>query len=195
MKGRKNILVILGYTDDQSFCRALADSYIDGAKKSKHVVRFLNLGHIRFDPILYKGYKKIQTLEPGLVRAQKDLLWADHVVWVFPIWWGVYPAIMKGFLDRTFLPGFAYKYTGPSKWNRLLAGRSSRLIVTTGGPALLYKLLGNMPAIYSLKYITLLFCGFKPVKTTLFGSIRKSTPKDQLNKYLNTVKQLGERGI
>ena len=194
MKGRKNILVILGHTDPNSFCRSLSDAYISGATKSKQSVRIMKLGDLKFDPILYEGYKKIQKLEPDLVRAQKELLWADHVVWVFPIWWGVYPAIMKGFLDRVLLPGFAYKYTGPSKWNRLLAGRSSRLIVTTGGPALLYKLLGNLPAIYALKYITLQFCGFKPVKTTLFGSIRKSTPKDQLAYYLARVRQLGERG-
>ena len=106
----KRVLVILGHPSDDSFCGALADAYVEAAKVSGAEVRQLRLGTIGFDPVLHDGYAKIQPLEPGLLQAQADILWAEHLAFVYPIWWGGIPALMKGFFDRVLLPGFAFKY-------------------------------------------------------------------------------------
>ena len=106
----KNILVILGHPDTDSFCGALCKAYIDSAKKHGSEVRQLHLGELKFDPVLWKGYNKIQELEPDLVNAQELIQWSNHIVFVYPNWWGAMPALMKGFFDRVFLPGFAFKY-------------------------------------------------------------------------------------
>jgi putative NADPH-quinone reductase len=188
----KNILIIQGHPDSQSFCSSLADVYQEGAKKSKHKIRRINLGDIKFDPILHHGYNKIQTLESDLLQAQKDILWANHIVWIFPTWWGTMPAILKGFIDRTILPGFGFKYTGPNTWKSFLKGKSSSIITTMGGKKLLYKLIGA-PGIRALKYPTLIFCGIHPVRITMFGGIRKNTPVKKLNKAINKVRKLGEK--
>lgn len=84
----KKILLILGHPARQSLCGQLADRYQDGALAQGHEVRRLDLGQLDFDPVLHEGYREVQALEPDLQRAQADLLWADHLVWVYPNWWG-----------------------------------------------------------------------------------------------------------
>lgn len=100
----KRVLVILGHPSDDSFCGALADAYVEAAKVSGAEVRQLRLGTIGFDPVLHDGYAKIQPLEPGLLQAQADILWAEHLAFVYPIWWGGIPALMKGFSTGSCCP-------------------------------------------------------------------------------------------
>jgi NAD(P)H dehydrogenase (quinone) len=190
----KKILIILGHPDNSSLCGAISDTYEAGAISAKHKVRRLNLGELKFDPILHNGYNKIQELEPHLKQAQKDIIWANHIVIVFPIWWGLYPAILKGFFDRTFLPGFSFKYTGKYSWDKLLPNKTARLIATSGGPSFYYKYFAKAPALKALKITTLKFCGISPVHTTLFGSIRKSLDSKRIEKILSKVKHLGTQG-
>lgn len=106
----KRVLVILGHPSAHSFCSALTDCYVASATRAGHEVRVLRLGALRFDPVLHEGYRQVQPLEPDLLNAQADITWAEHLVLVFPIWWGGVPALLKGFLDRVLLPGFAFKY-------------------------------------------------------------------------------------
>jgi hypothetical protein len=73
-------------------------------------VRELRLGQLDFDPSLHEGYRQVQPLEADLLAAQEAILWAEHLVFAYPIWWGGAPALLKGFVDRAFLPGFAFKY-------------------------------------------------------------------------------------
>lgn len=189
----KNILIVLGHPDTSSLCGAMADSYAKGAKSSKYKLKRLNLSDLKFDPILHNGYNKIQNLEPDLISAQKQILWADHIVWIFPTWWGSMPALLKGFIDRVFLPGFAFKYTGPNTWNRLLSKKTARIITTMGGQSLFYKIMGA-PGIRAFKYITLIFCGISPVKVSMYGAIRHSTPVSRINTLLIKVERLGNKG-
>jgi len=106
----KRVLVILGHPSTDSLCGALASSYTAAAGNAGHEVRRINLAEQSFDPLLRHGYAEPQKLEPDLVNAQAQLKWANHVVFVYPTWWGSMPALMKGFIDRTFLPEFAFKY-------------------------------------------------------------------------------------
>ncbi len=106
----KRILVILGHPSSNSFCAALAERYTQSAMRAGHEVRPLFLGSMDFDPVLREGYQQVQPLEADLRNAQADILWAELLVLVYPIWWGGVPALLKGFFDRVFLPGFAFKY-------------------------------------------------------------------------------------
>jgi len=145
-------LIILGHPDKKSFCGSLADSYEKGAKEKGGEVARLNLGDLKFDPILRHGYNKIQTLEPDLVEAQRLLKWANNIVFVFPVWWSAPPALMKGFIDRVFLPGFAFKYRENSNnWDKLLTGKKSRLILTSDAPVAWLYLMYFHPAVNMMK--------------------------------------------
>ena len=131
----KRILIVLGHPRSDSFCGALAEAYAEGARAGGSEVRAISLGSLPFDPILRDGYAKIQPLEPDLVAAQASIRWAEHLVFVYPLWWGAMPALLKGFIDRVFLPGFAFKFRdGSVFWDRLLAGRSAHLLVTMDTP-------------------------------------------------------------
>ena len=102
----KKILIINGHPDQESFNYGLSEAYIKGAKESNAIIKEINIRELEFNPNLQFGYQKRTALEPDLIDAQEKLKWADHIVWVYPIWWGSVPAIMKGFLDRVLLPGY-----------------------------------------------------------------------------------------
>lgn len=175
-------LIILGHPDKKSFCRSLADSYEKGAKEKGGEVERINLSEIKFDPILRNGYNKIQTLESDLVEAQRLIKWSNNIVFVFPIWWSAPPALLKGFIDRVFLPGFAFRYREHSNnWDKLLKGKKSRLIMTSDAPAAWLYLMYFHPALHMMKKATLEFCGISPVSVSSFGSIKNADEKKREN--------------
>lgn len=187
----KKILLIMAHPNKQSFCNALADSYESGATESKTEIERLNLADLNFDLNLRRGYKEIQELEPDLRKAQELIKSAEHLVFVYPIWWATMPALLKGFLDRTFLPGFAFKYKENSPWwDKYLSVKTARLITTMDAPYfynwLAYRNAGHI----SMKKATLEFCGVKPVKITNFSRVKFSNDEKR-RKWLEKVKVLG----
>lgn len=189
----KKILVILGHPDTESFCDALTKAYIKGAEASAVEVRQLNLGDLNFDPILWKGYHEIQELEPDLIKAQELIRWSNHIVFIYPNWWGTMPALMKGFFDRAFLPGFAFKYRENSLfWDKLLAGRTAHLIVTMDTPPWYYRWIYHKPGHNEMKRTILGFCGIKVTKITEIAIVKDSLPKMK-DKWLSMVERLGSK--
>lgn len=173
----KNITVILGHPDSDSYCGALASAYAQAAEGAGHAVRFFKLGDIPFDPTLHHGYNKRQELEPGLKDIQQAITWANHLVFVYPTWWGSMPSLLKGFFDRVFLPGYAFKYRDNSQfWDKLLAGRSAHVFVTMDTPPWYYRLIYRMPGHNQIKRTILEFCGIKPVTITSIGPVRFASP-------------------
>ncbi len=188
----KKILLILGHPRKESLCGAIVNAYLSGAKEAGHTIESIHLGSLDFDPILWGGYEGSQELELDLEKAQELITWADHLVFVYPTWWGAMPALLKGFIDRVFLPGFAFQYKEKSvRCDRLLAGKSARLIVTMDSPPWYYRWISHMPGHYQMKRTILEFTGIKPVTVTSFGSVKASN-KTQRNKWLTTAKNLGQ---
>ncbi len=183
----KNIVVILGSTDDTSFCASIAKEYVESAEKAGNRVKYFNLGKVDFDPVLRKGYKARQELEPGLVEIRDAIEWSNHIVLVYPIWWGSVPAVLKGMFDRVFLPGYAFKYReGSQFWDKLLKGRSAHAITTMDTPPWYFKLVYCSPAHHQMRRTILEFAGIKPVKITSFGPVRYSSDARRA-KWLNKV--------
>lgn len=188
------ILLVFGHPNPDRFCAALARSYVEGALASGHKVRELVLHRLQFDPILHAGYRAEQPLEPDLQQAQSDLRWAEHVVFVYPVWWGGVPALLKGFLDRVLSPGFAFRYrAGSSLWDRLLSGRSARLIVTLDTPGWYFRWVWGAPAHRQMRRMVLEFCGIRPVRLTAMAPLRGSSPP-QRQRWLEQVHALGRTG-
>lgn len=189
----KKILIINGHPDKESFCFALAESYKSGAEKSGATCKVINLIDIQFNPILTYGYRKVTELEPDLLQAQKDISEANHIVFVYPNWWSTYPALLKGFIDRVFIPGFAFKYRekGPL-WDKLLKGKTAQLLVTMDTPKWYYWLINKRPGHNSMKIGILEFSGIKHVNITSFAPVKSSTDL-QRNKWLKEATLLGEK--
>ncbi|MEI7889708.1 MAG: NAD(P)H-dependent oxidoreductase, partial [Actinomycetes bacterium] len=112
-------------------------------------------------------------LEPDRVAAQEAISWAEHIVFAYPVWWGTMPAILKGFVDRVFLPRFAFKYREDSPlWDRLLKGRSAQLLLCMDTPRWYYRLAYRNSGHILMSRNILKFCGIKPVKIKTFGPVR-----------------------
>jgi NAD(P)H dehydrogenase (quinone) len=188
----KNILIINGHPVKDSYCKALAEEYKKGAEESGNQVELLNLIDLKFDLNLTGGFNSHTELEKDLQDAQKKILKANHIVIVHPVWWGSVPALLKGFFDRALLPGFAFKYRENSPmWDKLLSGRTGRIIYTADTPSFIYKYFFNAPSVNQVKKRTLQFCGINPVKVTAIAPIRKSTNEFR-EKNLRMVYELGK---
>ncbi|MBS1663248.1 MAG: NAD(P)H-dependent oxidoreductase [Bacteroidetes bacterium] len=191
----KNILLILGHPSENSFCNALLDAYRNGAESAGAHCQTLYVSQLNFDVNLADGYKtgEAMQLEKDLVASQQLIRWADHVVMAYPNWWGFMPAVTKGFIDRIFLPGFAFKHhSGKIFPDKLLTGKSMRLLVTMDTPKWWFYLIYRASQYQILKNIVFGYVGFNPIRFSTFGFIRKST--DKLRKlWLSKVQQLGKQ--
>jgi len=190
----KKILIINGHPDKESYNYALSEAYKIGATSSGADIKVINIIDLKFNPNLQFGYRKRTELEPDLIKSQEDLKWADHIVWIYPVWWGSVPAIMKGFLDRVLLPGFAFKKReGSVWWDKYFTGKSARIICTLDQPPWYYRLIYRSPSHNAMKKLTMNFIGVKSVKITTIGPIRLS--KDHFRKkWLTKIEKLGQRG-
>ncbi|VVV02583.1 NAD(P)H-dependent oxidoreductase [Mesonia oceanica] len=131
----KQILIINGHPDKKSFNYALAEAYKNGAAKSKAKISQIDIADLNFNPNLKFGYRQRTPLEPDLIEAIEKIKKATHLVWVFPMWWYSYPALMKGFIDRSFLPGITFEpVKGKALPKKLLKGKTARLIITADTP-------------------------------------------------------------
>lgn len=172
----RRVLVILGHPNAHSYCAYLGQRAAGVFSDSGHEVRSLNLHALTFDPILRTGYRGEQALEPDLQAAQDMLLWAEHWVLVYPVWWGGMPALLKGFFDRVLQPGFAFRYRKNSNvWDRLLAGRTAHLISTQDTPSWYFRWVWGRPAHNQMRHTILGFCGVKTVELREIGPIQGSS--------------------
>ncbi|MET1078273.1 MAG: NAD(P)H-dependent oxidoreductase [Pseudomonas sp.] len=189
----KRILMILGTPKASSLCHALGEAYALGARGKGHVVRQLKLGEMVFDPVLRDGYDQSQPLEPDLLEAQRQIHWAEHLVFVYPVWWGGLPALLKGFFDRILLPGFAFKYRDRSSvLDTLLEGRTADLLVTLDHTPWYFRWCQGAPAHRQMTRATLAVCGIRTRHLNEFAPVRPSS-EEQRQAWLRKAEQLGSR--
>jgi len=175
------ILIIKGHPKKESFGNALADRYIAGAKAAGNSVECVHVADLKLDQYLYDGFTEKKELPNELLEVQEKISAANHLVFAYPIWWGASPAILKLFIDVVFQSGFAFKYHSSkiNGWDKLLANKTARLLVTMDSPTWYYTWLVGDPSYKMMKNSILNFCGIKPVKKTYFGSIKMSSEKQR----------------
>ena len=187
----KRILVIVGHPAISSLCQALAEAYSNGASEVGHIVDVLNIRDLDFDPILHEGYSLIQELEPSLQNAQRRMSEANHLVCVYPTWWGGIPALFKGFIDRTILPGYAFKYRPSSPWwDKYWTGKTAHIITTMDTPPWYYRIIYRDAGVNQLRRTILEYCGAKPVRVTRIGRV-KGTSKQWKIDWIEKVRNMG----
>ena len=189
----KKILVLLGNPDSSTFSGEMASAYERGAREAGHEVQRVNIGDMQFDPILHKGYKEIQALEPDLLDMQEKWRWADHIVIVYPNWWCTMPALLKGMFDRFYIPGFAFNFDKQTKkLIQRLKGKTGRVLVIAGthSPFMTWLRFGDYTN--EIVHGMLGFAGIKAYASTFGPS--ELVSQERREKWLGQVEQLGRSG-
>jgi putative NADPH-quinone reductase len=155
----------------------MADAYAEAAMAARHDVRRIEVANLGFPLLRTQEDFEKGAVPPALIRPQDDMRWAEHWVFVFPLWHGTMPALLKGFLEHIFRPGFALGYAKDAAGGRdtshfpkrLLVGRSARIVVTMGMPVLFYRWYFGAYGVRGFERSMLRFAGMKPIRESLYG--------------------------
>jgi len=193
----RRILVILGHPDSkpERLCRALADAYAEGARSAGHQVRLIDVATLDFPILRTMDDFAERPLPVTLEDAARAIRDAEHIVFVFPLWLGTMPALLKAFLEQVMRPGvaFAYPEAGKGGFARtLLKGRSARVVVTMGMPAFFYRLWYLGHGVAGMRRNILNFVGISPVRETFFGSVEGAGDAGR-RKWIAEMRALGNR--
>jgi putative NADPH-quinone reductase len=190
------ILLIQGHPDPAGghLGHAWAQAYGDGAREAGRTVRTLDVAQLDFPLLRSQHAWQTEPAPAALAPAQEDIRWAEHLVFFFPLWLGGMPALLKGFLEQVARPGFALKRDAKNPLHaKLLQGRSARLVVTMGMPALVYRFYFRAHSIKALERNILGFVGIAPIDETLIGLVEGMNDKTRA-KWLDKLRALGRRG-
>ena len=167
-----NVLLIDAHPDEGRFCSHLLGVYGEALPPGAEVT-LVALRDLAFNPNLAHGYRKRTDWEPDIARLAELLDACDHIAFAFPLWWGAEPAMLKGLLDRLFLPGFTFAYhDNDTWWDRNMAGRSADVIVTMDTPPFFLRLAYGNSVIHRWRKQILGFAGFKPVRILPLGQVK-----------------------
>jgi len=187
----RKIMIVVGHSQQASFCTALGNAYNKGAEGAGHEAQLFNLSQMTFDPILHEGFRREQPLEPDLRAAYEALAACDHLVLIFPLWCGDMPAILKGFIERILQPDLIARQNTKSamNWN-IFKNKTARVIMTMSMPVSIYRFWYGGHALKLLTRNILHFVGIKPVRQTLFGML--GTSKLEMREgWIHTAEALG----
>lgn len=189
----RKILIIQGHPDARGnhYCHALGDAYAAGARREGHEVRIIDVAHLDF-PLLASQEEFRHAPPCEAIRSAQDAIrWADHLVFLFPLWLGTLPALLKGFLEQTFREGFAMTTRPDGRgWRRMLKGKSARVIVTMGMPAFFYRWYFGAFGTRSLTRSVLKFAGIGPVRESRIGMVEGGGSEHRA-RWLVQVERLG----
>lgn len=190
----KRIAVIQGHPDaaGNHLLNAMADAYADAATSAGHQVRRIEVAKLDFPLLRTQQEFEAGALPSALVQAADDMRWAEHWLFLFPLWHGTMPALFKGFLEHVFRPGFAMEYQAKGFPKRLLAGRSARIVVTMGMPAMLYRWYFGAFGVRGFERSMLSFAGIKPIRESLYGLTFADDKKRA--RWIEDMRRCGKRG-
>ncbi len=185
------IAVVVGHARTGTYCEALGESYARGAEAGGHQANLFITSRMTFDPILHTGFERVQPLEPDLQAAHDAMIAADHLVFIFPLWLGTMPAILKGFLERVMQPDLV-GLSKQGRFPRILKGKSARIVITMGMPGFVYRWFFGAHALKMLKRNILGFVGVHPIRSLICGNIEGVGPAGRL-KWLKQMEAFGRR--
>ncbi len=185
------ILIVIGHPEKESYVKVLANAYKKGTETSGSEVRIIDISEYEFNTGAPFDFGNPE-ISDQINICQKYVLWADHIVWFFPLWWADVPARLKAFFENVFVSGFAFKYKESKynvKWDKYLTDKTSRLFVTMDSPPWYYKYFVKEPVFKMMRY-NLKFCGFRRVRRTYFGSVVVSD-ENKRKKWIRKAEQMG----
>lgn len=189
----RRIAIIDGHPDPgrERYCHGLAEAYAQAAASAGHEVRRIAIADAVI-PFLRSAQDWAEGVPvPAIRDAQETISWAEHLVIVYPLWLGAMPALLKAFFEQVFRPGFAIAKGKRSLSPGLLKGKSARIVVTMGMPAIVYRLFFRAHSLRSLERNILKFSGIGPIRETLIGGVDNAARRER---GIAAVSALGREG-
>ncbi|MEC1924596.1 NAD(P)H-dependent oxidoreductase [Bacillus velezensis] len=172
-------VIVYANPDENSFNAALVKYVAMALKDSGQSYTVIDLYADQFDPVLkYGGEKKRSDMnrDAETKKYRKLMKEADHLIFIYPLWWGGVPAIMKGFFDRVLVAGEAYTYEN-GRVKGLLRVETAQVFYTADSPGWYLKWFRKNSDWITLKKSILQFCGIQKAERNLFSVVRTSTPE------------------
>lgn len=182
----KKIFVIEANAKEHSKKEVYVSTYIEEAQKLGHEVRRINVYDLHIDYLRFEGETPCCDLSEELKQAQDNLIWAEQLVFVYPLWCFAIPAILKSFIERTFRDGVIWKMgkMGPEP---VYKDKTAVIMQSYGMPYIGMKLLGDIPFKF-WKVLIEKWCGVKIVKRFDFEMIDEISEKRN-EKWLKDIKK------
>jgi putative NADPH-quinone reductase len=191
----KRVVIINGHPDagHKHLGDALVAAYEAGAIAAGHEVRRVVVAELDFEILRSKDEWENGEPPPSIRQAQETIAWADHLVIFYPLWLGEMPALLKAFLEQVARPGFAFAKADSGRLGKkLLSGKSARIVVTMGMPALLYRWYYRAHGLKNLERNILGFVGIGPVDSTLLGLVEGGKAARR-EKWIAALRALGQK--
>jgi NAD(P)H dehydrogenase (quinone) len=186
-------LIVNSHPYEKSFNRQLTQSIVD-VLVQKHEVEVIDLVKDGFNPVMggadLRVFAKGEAADLKIYEYQKKIKEADVLVFAFPIWWSLMPAILKGFFDKVFLKEFAYTYNETGLLG-LLDNKKAVVVTTMETEKSIYNNILNSPVQNQLINGTLGMCHIQTEKYFQIDKINSGTDEYRKDEYSKIVQYFG----
>ena len=175
------VAIVFNHPYEGSYCNAILESVKQGLYRAGHEIDVIHLDQDKFNPVMTAedllAFRNKKSIDPQALDYIQRIKAADHLVFIFPIWWELMPALMKGFIDKVIFPGETYDYTNSGYGMITLLDnlKSATVITTMNTPAIMYKFMYGNAIKKSLIRGTLKKSGIKNVKWLSLNMVKASS--------------------
>jgi len=189
------VLVVFTHPSENSFNHALLDNVVAGLKQANHEVKIKDLYKENFDPILTgEDLAKLHAnnIPAKIKKEQQQLLWADSLVFIYPLWWFDRPAMLKGWFDIVLTNGLAFEYSDKGV-KGLLKHKKALVIITAGGSKQYFIDNDALQLIHRpVTDGTLSFCGIEDVSHQIYYNVANLTDAERQD-ILSEINNIGSK--
>ncbi|WP_336785005.1 NAD(P)H-dependent oxidoreductase [Paenibacillus sp. MMO-177] len=184
-------LIVYAHPHEGSFNHAILGTAVKALKEGGHEVIVRDLNKLGFNPVLSPADTAAlrEGNPPADIKTEQAYLEvADFITFIYPIWWTGLPAIIKGYVDRTFSYGFAYQYNSEGGIDKLFAGKKGIIINTYGTPGEIYESIGMNNSLKQTSGSGIFeFTGIEVVEQFLFGGVTSVATDEDRKEMLAQV--------
>ena len=188
------VVIVFNHPYNGSYCNSILKSVERGLSKAGHEIDVIHLDQDQFNPVMTAedllAFKNKKCVDSQALEYIQRIKAADHLVFIFPIWWELMPALMKGFIDKVIFPGETYDYTSSGyRMTTLLDNLKSATVITTmNTPTIMYKLMYSDAIKKALIKGTLKKSGIKNVNWLSLNMVKSSSSKKR-EKWLQKIEK------
>lgn len=189
------VLVVYAHPNPESFNHAILEAFTKGLKDGGHTFEVDDLYSIKFDPCFkLEDFAQFTggQMPKDVLEQQERVARAEALVFIYPVWWYSFPAILRGWFDRVLSCGFAYTITDKGEAEGLLTDKKALLINSTLSPEAYYEASGMKTAMQKIMADAALkeACGIPHVEHVFLYAVDVNA--EARKRYLELAYHLGK---